>query len=312
MDNQGWQFYDDHAIEEQLPPYSLTQVPLSSSDKEAENCADRNYSRSFSHPPERPYLPCDTNKAIHEEIMCNTWGSIGKRHKRRNRYAVYFPADGTFESLGQYYDNECFPNRSYKSSNDIDQPDFSGNVYATYRRAPRSYPRLDNVVNIVHNDISDEPPPISRRQNEGTHYEHFLPKLANDEVNNSARNVNASQSVHHNLVEAQPSVQHLFSIQLNDVKRINAMENKDNKEAEPKGISCDKLKSSVVNFVSRKCKRRKSGDTKRKSQSEESKVEKPFFYCRWVAEYPNTLFCKYILTCICVANRMKNTLLTSI
>lgn len=304
MDAKAWQFENDvpeaeeylpaySVTQEYLPAYSVTRLPLTSADNIPNGYADRSfsYARSFSHPPERPYHPSDINKAIHDEIMSSPWGSTGRRQKRRNRYAVYFPEGGSFESLGQFYDNECFQNGGLKSLFETDPSDYSGNVYATYRRAPRTYPRLD-TVNIVHNDISDDPMPISRRQNADTHYDQFLPKLANDAVNNSERNVNGGHNIYHNPAESQSGVQHLFSIRLDDVKQMNAMENE---RAETKGNSCEKIKSRVLNFVSNKCKRRKSGDKRRSSQSTGDESKKPFFYCRWITDYPKTFFCKYIL-----------------
>lgn len=242
------------------------------------------YSRSFSHPPERPYVPLDVNRAIHDEIMSSPWGSMGRRNRRRNRYAVYFPEDGPFESLGQFYDNECFQSKRNLEQYTQSPYEYSGNIYATYRRAPRSYPSLD----IVHNDIHQSSTLVNSRDITDTRCNQFLPKLANHEVNTTERNVNAGHNAGHTQNEQTASVQHLFSIKLNDVKRVNTMENV---KSESKLAECGKIKTRFLNFVSKKCKRRKSCETMKKEESTQTSDKKPFFYCRWVTEYPKTLFC---------------------
>lgn len=304
MDNEGLYYEEDLDWGESVLALALPGglAALTSQEAPAQNQLDTDtssaYKRSFSHPPERPYVPLDVNTAIHDEIKSNPLGTIDRRQRRRNRYAVYFPDDGPFESFGQFYDNQCCNTGNYKYVPSVDHSDYTGNIYATYRRAPRTYPRLD-TLNIVRNDISDEPSQFSRRKSTDAGGDQFLPKLANEEVNNTESNANTGHSAHHKPVEEQSSVQHLFSIKLNDVKQMNTAD--DNSAKSNTTMTCGDLKTRVCKFVSAKCKKRNSGGSmeKKKKPSEKVPSKKAFFYCRWVTGYPKTLFRKSLFFCFC-------------
>jgi hypothetical protein len=254
--------------------------------------------RSFSQPQRRE----DINKAIHEELMNNLWGTYRRTPKKRDRYAIYIPDmehnEEQFES-DTYKSNIDLRIKARRESDDWDNNYCTDSVYATYRRAPRTFPRLDVAVDRHDKATRD------------THYHggvtrdtrrdglvlSNLSKIPNDAIH-SINNLLVNRNNAREALEKQDSVQHLFPVPLNDVKLVNKSQNETcGEKINQTGISNKRIKNNLSDekgingFLKRKC--HGSRNSMATDSSKKDGEKKPFFYCRWVTEFPKTLFCKY-------------------
>lgn len=267
--------------------------------KRSDNFTDREYlernvifNRSFSQPQSRSAEYFEINKAIHEELMNSPWGTYRRTPKSRDRYAMYIPDSGNYDREFPENDKEQFAQQGIKGygRTNTDKYVYTENAYATHRRAPRSYPRLD-----VDSDENRSGPQATRdTRRDGVVFTNLckIPNSVNHTENNSFVNNNNI----HDKIAKQPSVQHLFSIKLTDVKQLNAP------EADVTGILSDnsgklnKIENNLIEktsvkeaFKTKKSNRRNMVE----SEGQNTPKKKPFFYCRLVAKYPKTLFCEY-------------------
>ena len=248
--------------------------------------------RSFSQPQRRE----DVNRAIHEELMNNPWGTYRRTPKRRDRYAIYIPDTSRNEMQHQSHVSTRMP--GCRNLEPLDIHEYTENVYATYQRAPRTFPRLDIAVDRCDQaarDTQNHGGATRDTRRDGLVLSNLskIPNYTIHSVNNSLMTRNKI----HETLDKTDSVQHLFSVQLKDVKQVNKSKN------EPVDNS---IKNN--NGVLKKINNNLSGDNsfdgtlKRKQRNNRTDMvaneghndgEKPFFYCRWVAEFPKTFFCKF-------------------
>ncbi|WAR20450.1 DISP1-like protein [Mya arenaria] len=302
-------------------------IPSSNSNQSLQGTfnANERLNRSLSYPEDlkHHHMSVEVNKAIHAEIMSTPWGTLGRRSdRRRNRYEDYLSSESEpFRDLEPYYDNECFRDESnVPTSRDFELQGYGGNVYGTFRRAPRTYPRLDaiNVHNQIHRNDTNE----SRILSQATPFDRVFPKIPNREVNNREKylDVTLCHDKRQSEVNDQTAINHMFSIQLTDVQNVNStlssptssdtMEEVNNSCTRIKRTlstvcqqnnSVDSEKSNVcfcgvTNKLRKLCCakssscRRKTNGSKKNGTHLSGGSEKPFFYCRWVTDYPKSMF----------------------
>lgn len=250
------------------------------------------FHRSFSQPQSTSADNFEINKAIHEELMNSPWGTYRRTPKRRDRYAMYISDSGNFDHEYPENDEARFVQQGingYGRTN-ANKYEYTENAYATHRRAPRSYPRLD-----VDSDENRNGPQVTRdTRRDGVVFTNLckIPNCVTHTENNSFVNNNNI----HDKIAKQPSVQHLFSIKLTDVKQLNAPETDATGILSDNSGKLNKIENNLTERTSvKEIFKTKKSDRRNMVASEGQNTPKktPFFYCRWVAEYPKTLFCEY-------------------
>jgi hypothetical protein len=255
--------------------------------------------RSFSQPQRRE----DINKAIHDELMNNPWGTYRRTPKKHDRYAIYIPDTEYNEEQFQGDRNKSNIDLRIKDRREYDDWDkyyCTDSVYATYRRAPRTFPRLDVAVDR-HDKATrgtDNHGGVTRDTRRDGLVLSNLSKIPNDAIH-SINNSLVTRNNARGALEKQDSVQHLFPVPLNDVKLVNKSQNETcGENINQTGILNKRIKNNLSDdkgingFLKRKCRGTRNSMATDSSKKDDEK--KPFFYCRWVTEFPKTLFCKYI------------------
>ena len=301
-------------VDGQHPDYDF--VPSANDNQSIQGTFRRSdrYYRSYSHPEDSRRTQNDINKSIHDEIISSPWEAASQRRsKRRDRYALYIPAHDvqTFDPLGLYYDNECFEDIPKAPPSHVFQTqDYTRDIYGTYRRAPPTYPRID-----VRNTFDNKHPSNNDINNAArtTDYETTFPKVFNGELNNreSYLDVTQCRSYQQNMERtAVPSINHVFTRKLNNVITTQNMtsptpsQTANNTSENPEGTNsqCESFKDKCKRVCSKAmcsncCLKKLWSKVKRNNNSQRRRRasagnEKPFFYCRWIAEYPKSMFGK--------------------
>lgn len=262
------------------------------------------FNRSFSQPRSSSAYYFDTNNAIHHELMGSPWGTYRRTPKKKDRYAIYIPDHDKSETEYPCYDRDVHlrADRRRSQSEELEtwnNSEHTGNMYATYPRAPRTYPSICTDMRSSKGDHIYHVTRDPRR--DGVVFSNMckIPTVMNH--TNTKNNVPMNQNNYPEDIKEQPTVQHLFSIPLKDVKQLNTVEstpngdcfhiNRNLKKAKNNLPEKDIANGSISNMSKKRSKHVKStaGDA-----GQHSVQETPFFYCRWIADYPKTLFCEYI------------------
>lgn len=251
------------------------------------------YDRSSSQPKLHTKHNFDVNHAIHDEIVSSPWGTYRRQPRKRDRYAIYIPevdrADDTSEHCGISSPSNTTDEHKKQITTHLE----SSVLYGTYRRAPRTYPRLGfepedrRTVKTVYeqpwgfSNISCESVPLSR--------------VSNDSYQINKREVSDAREGRGS-VPNHSDVKHLFSVPLKDVNPLNSCAPYLRSNYVDKNKKLKKIENDLYNHITKRQESKEKRQHLEKMTSDNTdnaEHKKPFFYCRWITNYPKTFFCKY-------------------
>ncbi|KAL4237665.1 hypothetical protein ACF0H5_002379 [Mactra antiquata] len=295
--NQRVDDYDDnHWLYDRKTPYNRSFSQPGEDRKEVLNeytTTDNSlmYRRSSSQPKPRPRNYFDVNQAIHQDIMSNPWATCRRQPRKTDRYALYIPSQ---DEQDNYSERQDFSLPTNPTHSGCDYQPFNNDpsvLYGTYRRAPRTYPRLDvehvkrRVVKTEYEqpwgtwNIARERKPVYDLTEEK--------KVINPRVVNDIKTCQQSTNRH-------SSVKHLFPVPLKDVRTLNSGTTCVRSSLSDKNKNIKKIENNLhePNMVEKDLKRGRGNAVNKKDGNKTDKTEhkKPFFYCRWITNYPKTFF----------------------